>query len=48
VLADRLRPFIERVLAARYAPAELGRRGGASLFAKSVWVLLSIWRSRSE
>jgi ubiquinone biosynthesis protein len=31
VLADRLRPFVERALAARYAPAELGRRGGAGL-----------------
>jgi ubiquinone biosynthesis protein len=30
-LADRLRPFVERALAARYAPAELGRRGGAGL-----------------
>jgi ubiquinone biosynthesis protein len=31
VLADRLRPFVERALAARYAPAELGRRGGAGI-----------------
>jgi ubiquinone biosynthesis protein len=31
VLADRLKPFVERALAARYAPAELGRRGGAGL-----------------
>jgi ubiquinone biosynthesis protein len=31
VLADRLRPFVERALAARYAPAEMGRRGGAGL-----------------
>lgn len=30
-LTDRLRPFLERALAARYAPAELGRRGSASL-----------------
>jgi ubiquinone biosynthesis protein len=31
VLADRLKPFVERALSARYAPAELGRRGGAGL-----------------
>ena len=31
VLADRLRPFVERALSARYAPAELGRRGGAGI-----------------
>jgi ubiquinone biosynthesis protein len=31
VLADRLRPYVERALAARYAPAELGRRGSAGL-----------------
>jgi ubiquinone biosynthesis protein len=31
VLADRLKPFVERALAARYAPAEMGRRGGAGL-----------------
>ena len=31
VLADRLRPFVERALAARYAPTEVGRRGGASI-----------------
>jgi ubiquinone biosynthesis protein len=30
-LADRLEPFVERALAARYAPVELGRRGGAGL-----------------
>jgi ubiquinone biosynthesis protein len=30
-LADRMGPFIERALAARYAPVEVGRRGGASL-----------------
>jgi ubiquinone biosynthesis protein len=30
-LVDRLKPFLERALAARYAPAEVGRRGGASL-----------------
>ena len=30
-LADRLKPFVDRALAARYAPAEVGRRGGASL-----------------
>ncbi len=30
-LVDRLKPFIERALAARYAPAEVGRRGGANL-----------------
>jgi len=30
-LADRLKPFVERALAARYAPVELGRRGGAGL-----------------
>ena len=31
VLADRLKPFVDRALAARYAPAEVGRRGGAGL-----------------
>ena len=31
VLADRLKPFVDRAMAARYAPAELGRRGGASI-----------------
>jgi ubiquinone biosynthesis protein len=31
VLADRLRPIVSRVVAARYAPAEVGRRGGASI-----------------
>ena len=31
VLADRLKPFVDRAMAARYAPGELGRRGGASL-----------------
>jgi ubiquinone biosynthesis protein len=30
-LVDRLKPFVDRALAARYAPAEMGRRGGASL-----------------
>lgn len=30
-LVDRLQPFLERALAARYAPAEVGRRGGANL-----------------
>lgn len=30
-LIDRLKPFVERAVAARYAPAEVGRRGGASL-----------------
>ena len=30
-LADRLKPFVDRALAARYAPSELGRRGGANL-----------------
>ena len=30
-LTDRLRPFLERAMAARYAPAELGRRGSANL-----------------
>ena len=30
-LVDRLKPFVDRALAARYAPAEVGRRGGASL-----------------
>jgi len=30
-LADRLGPFVDRALAARYAPGEVGRRGGASL-----------------
>lgn len=31
VLADRLKPFVERALAARYAPAEMARRGGAGV-----------------
>jgi ubiquinone biosynthesis protein len=31
VLADRLKPFVERALAARYAPVEIGRRGGATV-----------------
>lgn len=31
VLADRLKPFVERALTARYAPAELGRRGSAGM-----------------
>jgi ubiquinone biosynthesis protein len=31
VLADRLKPYVERALAARYAPMELGRRGGAGV-----------------
>ena len=30
-LADRLRPFLDRAMAARYAPVELGRRGSANL-----------------
>ena len=30
VLADRLKPFVDRALVARYAPAELGRRGSAN------------------
>ena len=30
-LTDRLRPFLDRALAARYAPVELGRRGSANL-----------------
>jgi ubiquinone biosynthesis protein len=30
-LVDRLRPFVERAVSARYAPAEIGRRGGASI-----------------
>jgi ubiquinone biosynthesis protein len=30
-LTDRLEPFLERAIAARYAPAEVGRRGSASL-----------------
>jgi ubiquinone biosynthesis protein len=30
-LVDRLKPFVDRALAARYAPAEVGRRGGANL-----------------
>jgi ubiquinone biosynthesis protein len=30
-LVDRLKPFLDRAIAARYAPAEVGRRGGASL-----------------
>jgi ubiquinone biosynthesis protein len=31
VLADRLKPIVERVVGARYAPTEMGRRGGASI-----------------
>jgi ubiquinone biosynthesis protein len=31
VLVDRLKPFVERAIAARYAPTEIGRRGGASI-----------------
>ena len=31
VLTDRLRPFVDRAMAARYAPAEMGRRGSADL-----------------
>jgi ubiquinone biosynthesis protein len=30
-LVDRIKPFLDRAIAARYAPAEVGRRGGASL-----------------
>jgi ubiquinone biosynthesis protein len=30
-LTDRLRPFLDRALSARYAPLELGRRGSANL-----------------
>jgi ubiquinone biosynthesis protein len=30
-LTDRLRPFLDRALAARFAPVELGRRGSANL-----------------
>ncbi len=30
-LVDRIKPFIDRALAARYAPAEVGRRGSASV-----------------
>jgi ubiquinone biosynthesis protein len=30
-LVERIKPFLERALVARYAPAEVGRRGGASL-----------------
>ena len=30
-LVDRLKPFVDRALAARYAPAEMGRRGGTNL-----------------
>jgi ubiquinone biosynthesis protein len=30
LLVDRLKPFLERAIAARYAPAEVGRRGSAS------------------
>jgi ubiquinone biosynthesis protein len=30
-LTDRLRPFLDRAMAARYAPVELGRRGTANL-----------------
>jgi len=31
VLADRLKPFVDRALVARYAPTELGRRGSAGM-----------------
>jgi ubiquinone biosynthesis protein len=31
VLVDRLKPFVERAMAARYAPSEIGRRGGATV-----------------
>jgi len=31
VLADRLKPFVDRALVARYAPTELGRRGSANI-----------------
>ncbi|HEU0204400.1 MAG TPA: AarF/UbiB family protein, partial [Burkholderiaceae bacterium] len=31
VLVDRLKPFVERAVTARYAPAEVGRRGGATI-----------------
>jgi len=31
VLVDRLKPFVDRAMAARYAPAEVGRRGGANI-----------------
>ena len=31
VFVERLKPFVDRAMAARYAPAEVGRRGGASL-----------------
>lgn len=30
-LVDRLKPFVDRALAARYSPAEMGRRGGANV-----------------
>jgi ubiquinone biosynthesis protein len=30
-LIDRIRPFLDRAISARYAPAEIGRRGGASI-----------------
>jgi len=30
-LADRLKPFVDRAIAARFAPSEMGRRGGAGL-----------------
>lgn len=30
-LVDRIKPFLDRALAARYAPAEVGRRGSASV-----------------
>ena len=30
-LVERIKPFLDRAVAARYAPAEVGRRGGASL-----------------
>jgi ubiquinone biosynthesis protein len=30
-LADRIKPFLDRAIAARYAPAEVGRRSGASV-----------------
>jgi ubiquinone biosynthesis protein len=43
VLADRLKPFVERALSARYAPAEIGRRGSAS-FGQFVDLALAIPR----
>lgn len=30
-LVDRIKPFLDRAIAARYTPAEVGRRGGASV-----------------